>query len=1203
MADDFSKLDAFLASEGKKNEKGGASLLPTPVNPAWFDPTTKSWYGEQDRKDLTAAEKRNCVPCKMIVHFSPTNRASCRRCGEKIEKDQLRLGFPFRFNSREDPYTMYLHPECYVPEVFGIKEKELRSQVLGYAELNNSEKAQLWKAMRSDSKDRQASKDGQAATNSLNTKSIGSETALAVKQVKIPKEITAPMLPFQKEGVSWMVNQEQNSKVRGGILADEMGMGKTIQAISLMCANPMDGPTLVVVPMAAVSQWAREIERFTRKGSLTTMIYHGAQRTKHISGFKKVDVVITTYQTMESEYRQVTNKARVTCKYCKKLFSPEKIIFHQKYHCGPNAVRTLKQQRTQKKDKQAALKGMATLGIGQGMAANSVYAPPTITNIYKDYMKRAGHDIKAAGYWNVQREASGRASSSSSSSKAPASKADHMSRERLSLLDREDLVEMCVKKGLDKTGRKPDLVDRLMTSQVKNMTRLSNAQIPEAPSAMKVAGASSSSMKVAPKLAMKAAYSAGRQCSTPNCQPCQQKSSGSLGCGSCRQSANGCLRCNPLKAAAAVKAGRATAMKLGVKLTAAVKAKIMKAQKQQAYKVEGLKGAKGKKAMMAAPVKTSGARTVANQRGAPTDGKGKQGKDVQGKGKKRTHEEMVCQPCGEEAEIKTFLGPQLDLSESPLHAMKWSRIILDEAHRIKGRTNSTAMAAYALDSNGFKWCLSGTPLQNRVGELYSLIRFLRMKPYAFYYCKKKGCNCECARFMRDRYCPNCGHVRFLHYSHFKRNVTNPITKYGYMGAGKQAFVTLRNDILGKAMLRRTKEERKADLKLPPIKIQIRRDAMSREEKDFYQSIFMNSQVKFDTYIQAGTVLHNYAHIFDLLTSLRRACDHPYLITHGGGEATHKLPDGKKMVPKIGAICGLCQDDVLEGGEEIKRTAACGHVFHDDCIRAYIEDAPKLKNGGVGCPVCFTKLSIDLGEGGGSDDEGKETTPMKKARKAPTATPPKGSPAKAAKPVLGKFAKKEAASPKRRATKAGVMQKVRATDWKSSTKIEALADEIKKMMKGDRLNKGIVFSQFTAMLELVEFRLKKEGISCVVFKGGMSMQARDDAIQAFNSEPSLRVILISLKAGGEGLNLQVANHVFLLDPWWNPACELQAIQRAHRIGQTRQVNAVRFVTKDTIEERIISLQEKKQLVFDASIDGSQASLGKLTEQDIKFLFQQ
>ncbi|CAK0800270.1 unnamed protein product [Prorocentrum cordatum] len=187
-------------------------------------------------------------------------------------------------------------------------------------------------------------------------------------------------------------------------------------------------------------------------------------------------------------------------------------------------------------------------------------------------------------------------------------------------------------------------------------------------------------------------------------------------------------------------------------------------------------------------------------------------------------------------------------------------------------------------------------------------------------------------------------------------------------------------------------------------------------------------------------------------------------------------------------------------------------------------------------------------------------------------------------------------------KRSILQKIRASEFQSSTKIEALVDEIGKMMDSDRANKAIVFSQFGAMLELVEFRLKRAGIACVVLRGGMSIQARVDSITAFNTDPHLRVILISLKAGGEGLNLQVANHVFLLDPWWNPACELQAIQRAHRIGQTREVRAVRFITTGTVEEKIIALQEKKQLVFDGAIDNSAAAISKLTEQDLRFLFQ-
>ncbi|CAE7234061.1 rhp16, partial [Symbiodinium necroappetens] len=491
--------------------------------------------------------------------------------------------------------------------------------------------------------------------------------------------------------------------------------------------------------------------------------------------------------------------------------------------------------------------------------------------------------------------------------------------------------------------------------------------------------------------------------------------------------------------------------------------------------------------------------------------------------------------------------------------------------------------------------------------------FLRVRPYAFYYCKKQGCKCECACFMRERYCPNCGHVRFLHYSSFKRDVSNPIIKFGYMGAGKTAFGKLRQDILQRCMLRRTKEERKADLKLPPIKVIIRKDKLSKQEMDFYSSIYMQSCVKFDTFVHSGTVLHNYAHIFDLLTSLRRAVDHPYLIVYGGGQGTHKLPAGKALLPaNAGKVCGLCQDDIDEN-EETMREAKCGHVFHDECIRAYIADAPALKSGGVGCPVCFTKLTVNL-EDADDEGDGTEETPKKKSRKAVYCTPAKtakprsSSPAPKAKAKTAKLALPAPAEETSKSVAKGgfgpgsIMKKVKASEFQSSTKIEAVVDEINKMIQGDNGAKGIVFSQFGSMLELLEFRLKRAGITCVIFRGGMSMQAREDALAAFNEDPNMKVILISLKAGGEGLNLQVANHVFLMDPWWNPASEMQAIQRAHRIGQTKAVKAVRFITSDTIEEKIIKLQEKKQLVFDASIDGSATSLGKLTEQDLRFLFQ-
>jgi DNA repair protein RAD16 len=140
-----------------------------------------------------------------------------------------------------------------------------------------------------------------------------------------------------------------------------------------------------------------------------------------------------------------------------------------------------------------------------------------------------------------------------------------------------------------------------------------------------------------------------------------------------------------------------------------------------------------------------------------------------------------------------------------------------------------------------------------------------------------------------------------------------------------------------------------------------------------------------------------------------------------------------------------------------------------------------------------------------------------------------------------------------------------------------------------------------MLDLAEYRIKMGGIDCRKISGHMSVDVRDDVIKSFQENPSVKVLLISLKAGGVALNLTVANYLFLLDPWWNPAAEDQAIDRIHRIGQHKPIRAVRFIIEDSIEERILKLQEKKKLVFNSTVGADAGSLAKLTVDDLRFLF--
>ncbi|MGC4014673.1 MAG: C-terminal helicase domain-containing protein [Luteolibacter sp.] len=125
------------------------------------------------------------------------------------------------------------------------------------------------------------------------------------------------------------------------------------------------------------------------------------------------------------------------------------------------------------------------------------------------------------------------------------------------------------------------------------------------------------------------------------------------------------------------------------------------------------------------------------------------------------------------------------------------------------------------------------------------------------------------------------------------------------------------------------------------------------------------------------------------------------------------------------------------------------------------------------------------------------------------------------------------------------------------------------------HKALIFSQFLGMLGLIRKELEADGIPYVYFDGSTHQLQREEAIQEFQNNQDCRVFLISLKAGGIGLNLTAADYVYIVDPWWNPAVEQQAIDRTHRIGQTKNIFAYRLICKDTIEEKMLQLQERKR----------------------------
>lgn len=756
--------------------------------------------------------------------------------------------------------------------------------------------------------------------NSVDDVDIENQNEVAAETADAPSDLVMPLLRYQKEWLAWALKQEE-STTRGGILADEMGMGKTVQAIALVLAkrelrraicesNGFSSPpcsstkipeincTLIICPLVAVLQWVSEIERFTSKGSNKVLVYHGAKRGKSLQHFSEYDFVITTYSIIEAEYRKHVMPPKQKCQWCGKLFYEHRMAVHLKYFCGPDAIRTDKQSKQQRKGKK----------------------------ILQNMLKHKSRSDEG-----------------------------HPS-------------------GPDGDGEK----------------------------------------------------------------------------GLCKKT-------------------------------------VKQSSKGKSLKIGSSKESAG-------------------------------------------------------------VGQGLPNEKSILHSVKWERIILDEAHYIKDRRCNTTKAVLALESS-YKWALSGTPLQNRVGEIYSLVRFLQIVPYSYYFCK--DCDCRVLDYSSSTECPNCPHKSPRHFCWWNKYIAMPIQLDGNIGSGRNAMILLKNKILKNIVLRRTKKGRAADLALPPRIVRLRRDTMDVEEEDYYTSLYTESQAQFNTYIEAGTVMNNYAHIFDLLTRLRQAVDHPYLVAYSSSAAGRigTVVDSGGSDEKT---CGLCKELT-----EDPVVTSCSHTFCASCL---INLSASV--GQVLCPSCSKPLTVDFSAIDG--DQNARTT------------------------IKGYKS-------------SSILNRIPRDDFQTSTKIDALREEIRFMVERDGSAKGIVFSQFTSFLDLIQFSLEKSGISCVKLVGSMSMNARDAAIARFTDDSDCRIFLMSLKAGGVALNLTVASHVFLMDPWWNPAVERQAQDRIHRIGQYKPIRIVRFVIENTIEERILKLQEKKELVFEGTVGGSSEALGKLTEAELRFLF--
>lgn len=388
--------------------------------------------------------------------------------------------------------------------------------------------------------------------------------------------------------------------------------------------------------------------------------------------------------------------------------------------------------------------------------------------------------------------------------------------------------------------------------------------------------------------------------------------------------------------------------------------------------------------------------------------------------------------------------------------------------------------------------------------------------------------------------------------------------------GDERGLKLVQAILRPLMLRRTKDstdkEGRPIIVLPPVSMEVVYCELSEYENDFYGALFKRSKVKFDQFVEQGRVLHNYASILELLLRLRQCCDHPFLVMSRGD--TQEYADLDKLAKRF-----------LKGGQQ----AANGE---SDSVpsKAYIQEVvEELRRGEKAeCPICLEAV------------EDAVLTPCAHCMCRECLLASWRSTMNGSCPICRKVLTRQdlITAPRECRFQVDVEK-----NWTESSKISVLLQHLEDLRPLG--SKSIVFSQWTSFLDLLEIPFSRRNFQFVRLDGTLNQQQRERVIHEFSENPSILVMLISLKAGGVGINLTAASNVFLLDPWWNPAVEEQAIMRIHRIGQTKQVSIKRFIVKDTVEERMLQVQARKQRMISGALTDQEVRSARIEE--LKMLF--
>lgn len=458
-----------------------------------------------------------------------------------------------------------------------------------------------------------------------------------------------------------------------------------------------------------------------------------------------------------------------------------------------------------------------------------------------------------------------------------------------------------------------------------------------------------------------------------------------------------------------------------------------------------------------------------------------------------------------------------------LDKVNWLRVVLDEAHNIKNPNVGQSVATRKLTAER-RWAITGTPIQNRLHDLYSLLAFLRVQP------------------LDDR-------------SFWTRVVDKPV--HAGNPVGYDRLVTL----MAAIALRRTKDQKLKDgtplVRLPTKEVLVQTVEMGLGDRARYSNLLRAAQEQIGGMIADGSLFGNYAHALEVILRLRQLCCHGDLVKRGknGEEKPVTPPTGEQMAQLMSVLRAGGLDDccICLGSMFHPVVTRCAHVFCRGCI------APALERR-QSCPLCRAACKPGELVEAPPDEDGETCDGAGATLVAPSA-------------------------------------KTEALVARLKTDLRARVDG------GGRKTKAVVFSQFVTFIDIAQKSVEAAGFKCVRLSGGVSAANREKRIDEFQSaDPSSPdVIFVSLKAGGVGINLTAANFVYMLDPWWNPATEDQAMDRVHRLGQDRPVTVVRFVCKDTIDEKMMELQQRKrELAKAAFVKKTEKERQEMRKADLSLL---